>query len=122
MGHVIPTIDGKPSNILALRGDRVIVGTERSPAGETVGLSDVEAAIDMLWRSGELRVTRRNVGTAAPSSARSCKRFPRSRWCRARRGWSGSEGDRPSAAAGPDHRRALTDRPGFVCPDLPDRW
>ncbi len=65
MGHVIPTIDGKPNNILALHGDRVIVGTERSPAGETVGLSDVEAAIDMLWRSGELRVTRRVVGDSS---------------------------------------------------------
>ncbi len=62
MGHVIPAIDGKPNNILALHGERVIVGTERSPVGEPVDLAEVQAAIDMLWRSGELRVDKRSVG------------------------------------------------------------
>src|SRR3954451_25127128 len=46
----------QPNRILRLEGDAVIVATDRSPAGEPVPISEVQAAGDELFASGELRI------------------------------------------------------------------
>src|SRR5690349_14044971 len=56
----------RPSRILRLEGDRVIVATSRSPRGQPVPIAWVQAGIDALERD---RVVRVDVATLGHRSA-----------------------------------------------------
>jgi hypothetical protein len=63
VGQTIHTIARRrPNRVLAIRGDDVIVGTQKSPSGEPVPIADVQAAIDVLERNGEVRIDVKTVG------------------------------------------------------------
>ncbi|MGW4928618.1 hypothetical protein ACWEOH_05625 [Agromyces sp. NPDC004153] len=58
IGIEIPTPSGSRANtILAVDSDQVIVATSRTPSGQTVPISDVVAAMDLLRREGVIDVT-----------------------------------------------------------------
>lgn len=62
VGKSIPTMTGQRNDVLRIEGDDVIVGTKRSPGGSPVEIAAIQAAIDMLWRDGEVLVDKRVVG------------------------------------------------------------
>lgn len=62
VGKTIPTLTGKPNRVLRLDGDRVIVGTTRSPTGQPVDIATVQSAIDKLYAAGELTISKKTVG------------------------------------------------------------
>jgi hypothetical protein len=56
IGTTITTVSGRPNTILALEGDTVLVGTERSPRGARVPLGMVQAGLDALRQAGSVEV------------------------------------------------------------------
>jgi hypothetical protein len=62
VGTTIPTLMGRSNTVLRVETDRVIVGTERSPTGQPVPIADVQAAIDLLERDGEVVIDVETVG------------------------------------------------------------
>lgn len=58
IGIDIPTASGSRANtILAVDSRQVVVATSRTPTGQTVPISDVVAAMDLLRREGAIDVT-----------------------------------------------------------------
>ncbi|MCE6993299.1 hypothetical protein LZG04_00530 [Saccharothrix sp. S26] len=55
-------MSGKSNTILAVRGDNVIVSTERSPQGEPVPVSAVQKGLNLLATQGSVRVTPGKLG------------------------------------------------------------
>jgi len=63
VGTTIHTVgQDRPNRILALDGADVVVATGHSPNGQRVAIAEVQAAIDMLERTGDLLLDKRNVG------------------------------------------------------------
>ena len=62
VGTTILTLTGKPNMVLRVHVDRVIVRTERSPKGQPVPIADVQAAMDVLERDGEVVIDVKTVG------------------------------------------------------------
>jgi hypothetical protein len=63
VGQTIHTLARRqPNRILEIRGDDVIVATGKSPSGEPVPIAEVQAAIDVLERDGEVRLDVKTVG------------------------------------------------------------
>lgn|GEM_PF-2722604 len=63
IGQTIYTIARqRPNEILAIERSNVIVGTASSPSGEPVSIAEVQAALDMLYRDGSLRLDKKTVG------------------------------------------------------------
>jgi hypothetical protein len=62
VGTTIPTVTGKPNTVLKVEAARVIVGTEKSPTGQPVPIADVQAAMDLLERDGEVVIDVETVG------------------------------------------------------------
>ena len=61
-GTEIRTITGRPNRVLGISGDRLLVGTTKSPAGQEVPIRWVQDALDRLWEDGELEISVDNVG------------------------------------------------------------
>jgi hypothetical protein len=57
VGTTIHTVTGRPNTIVELRSDEVLVGTERSPAGEPVPIAWVEEALRRLLREGRIEIS-----------------------------------------------------------------
>jgi hypothetical protein len=63
LGQTIYTLSQRrPNRILELKGDSVIVATEKSPGGEPVPIAWVQDALDRLFREGEIVVSVESVG------------------------------------------------------------
>jgi hypothetical protein len=63
VGQTIHTITRRQRNhILEIRADDVIVATDKSPRGGPVSIADIQAAMDMLERDGEVRIDVKTVG------------------------------------------------------------
>jgi hypothetical protein len=62
IGRTIHTLTGAPNTILRLEGDRVIVGTRRSPSGKPVPVEWVQSAADRLLVEGEIDISVASVG------------------------------------------------------------
>lgn len=62
VGRELKTLTGKPNRVLRLEGDKVIVGTSKSPAGQPVPIKWVQAAMDTLDREGEVVIDPETVG------------------------------------------------------------
>jgi hypothetical protein len=62
VGRTIPTLTGRPNRVLEVRGPAVIVGTNRSPAGQPVPIEWVQDALDRLVRDGEIEISVPSVG------------------------------------------------------------
>ena len=62
VGKTIPTLTDMPNRVLRLEGDRVIVGTNKSPEGRPVPIPDVQSAIEQLYAAGELAISVQTVG------------------------------------------------------------
>jgi predicted HNH restriction endonuclease len=62
-GQEIRTIArGQPNRILGLDGDDVIIGTERTPAGQPVPLEEIQDALDRLASGEAVEVTVESLG------------------------------------------------------------
>jgi hypothetical protein len=48
----------KPNRVLSVEGGHVVVATEVSPDGARVPIALVQAAMDALYRDGELRINK----------------------------------------------------------------
>jgi hypothetical protein len=63
VGKTIHTIgQGRPNRIVAIEGPHVVVATDRSPNGQRVAIAEVQAAMDMLERTGDLLIDKEIVG------------------------------------------------------------
>jgi hypothetical protein len=64
VGTTIQTIgpSRRPNRIVAVDGEHVIVGTLNTPAGKCVPIGDVQAAMEMLQRTGDLLIDKKIVG------------------------------------------------------------
>jgi hypothetical protein len=62
IGATIPTITGRPNRIVGIEGDNVIVATQRSPEGEPVALTSVQAAADRVFDGEIVRIDRAVAG------------------------------------------------------------
>lgn len=62
VGHTIATMSGHENRIIAIEADHVIVATKRSPQGQPIPISDVQAAFDELAAEGELAIETTTVG------------------------------------------------------------
>jgi hypothetical protein len=62
VGRTITTLMGRPNTVLSVESDRVLVGTRRSPRGKPVPIADVQAAMDLLERNGEVVIDVETVG------------------------------------------------------------
>lgn len=63
VGQSIPTLgQKKPNRVIAIDGDEVIVGTERSPKGEPVPIEWVQDALDRLYRDGQVLISVKSLG------------------------------------------------------------
>jgi|GEM_PF-3176035 len=60
---------GKPNVVLGIAGANAVIGTERSPAGETVALTKIQEGLDKLEEDGEVRITPDSFGAYRRSSA-----------------------------------------------------
>jgi hypothetical protein len=64
VGATVHTIAGeRPNAIIAIEGDKVLVGTEKSPGGQHVEIAWIQEAIDRLKADGELEVTTAALGS-----------------------------------------------------------
>lgn len=62
VGRTVTTVSGRTNVVLAIDGDDVIVGTERTPEGARVPLAMIEAGIDALSRDGTVTVDVETLG------------------------------------------------------------
>lgn len=62
MGTEIPTLTGRSNRVLRLEGEQVIVGTDRSPAGQPVPIAWVQNALDTLNGELEIQISVESVG------------------------------------------------------------
>jgi hypothetical protein len=62
VGQQIRTITGRPTSVLGIEGDGVIVATGRSPAGQPVPIEWVQNGIQRLLEEGELEVSVPSLG------------------------------------------------------------
>lgn len=62
LGETIETVSGRPNVVLGLERDHVVVGTERTPAGASVPLTMVQAALKRLYREGAVPVDVETLG------------------------------------------------------------
>ncbi len=63
VGQTIHTIgQGRPNRILAVDGGEVVTATDQSPSGQRVAIAEVQAAVDMLERTGDLLIDKKIVG------------------------------------------------------------
>jgi hypothetical protein len=62
VGSTISTMTGKENHILKVSGGIVWVATSRSPEGKPVEIRQVQAAVDRLYRNGELEISVQSVG------------------------------------------------------------
>ena len=76
VGQTIQTLSGKPNEVLRVDGDRVLVGTRRSPAGAWVRISEIQDAADRLWMDGELDLSKHSVGYRSAFVAAVLERLP----------------------------------------------
>ena len=61
VGQTIHTLTGKPNTVIAVQGDEVIVGTNKSPSGEPVPIAWVQDAMDRLAEHGEIEISVKSV-------------------------------------------------------------
>lgn len=57
VGQQIRTATGRPNTVLRLEGDSAVVATTRSPAGEPVPISWVQAGLERLVQTGEVEIS-----------------------------------------------------------------
>ncbi len=63
VGETIPTLaQGRRNRILRIEGDRVFVGTQKSPTGKPVPIAEIQDALDRLFRDGEIEISVSSVG------------------------------------------------------------
>jgi|ERR1035438_4582140 hypothetical protein len=63
MGKSIHTIgQSRPNRIVTLDGADVVVATTQSPNGQRIAIAEVQAAIDMLERTGDLLIDKKIAG------------------------------------------------------------
>jgi hypothetical protein len=62
IGEEIPTITGKPNTVLAVQGRIALVGTGRSPQGQSVEISEVQLGMDKLRANGSVRIAVEELG------------------------------------------------------------
>lgn len=58
----LATLGGRTNRIIAVHRTEVIVSTERSPEGRRVPIADVQDALELLMRDGEVTITPEVVG------------------------------------------------------------
>ncbi|MBM7774954.1 hypothetical protein JOD54_005158 [Actinokineospora baliensis] len=56
VGKTVRTSTGLTNTVLALRGDRVLVGTDSSPKGTFVPVEDVQRGLDLLFAHRSVRI------------------------------------------------------------------
>lgn len=61
-GRQIRTLTGRPNTVLALDGQDVLVGTNRSPTGQRVPIAQVQNALDRLRDAGEVEISVSSLG------------------------------------------------------------
>lgn len=57
VGHTIHTSTGLPNTVLGIRGDKVLVGTDKSPEGQPVPIADVQHGMEILAADGIVRIS-----------------------------------------------------------------
>src|SRR4051812_48135760 len=62
VGTTILTLTGKPNTVLRVEGAHVLVATQKSATGRPVPIADVQAAMDVLERDGEVVIDVETVG------------------------------------------------------------
>ena len=62
VGATIYTLTGRPNKVLAFEGDRILVGTSRSPRGQPVPVAWVQDAMDRLHEDGVVEINVESVG------------------------------------------------------------
>ena len=62
VGREIFTLTGRPNRVLELRGEKVIVATQKSPKGQPVPIKWVQDALDALLEDGEITIDVETVG------------------------------------------------------------
>lgn len=62
VGSPLRTVTGRQNRVLRVEGDKVIVETARSPQGQPVPISEVQAALDRLTRGDEVAVSVSSLG------------------------------------------------------------
>ena len=62
VGQTIETPTGCPNRVILVKGDRVLVGTEKSPEGRWVPIAWLQEAADRLWSGGELELSVTSLG------------------------------------------------------------
>ncbi len=62
IGVEIRTATGRPNTVLAVHGDTALVRTDRSPAGQSVEVGDVQKGLDLLAAQGSVRVSVEELG------------------------------------------------------------
>ena len=63
VGKTIHTIgQGRPNRIVAVEDAEVVVATNQSPNGQRIAIADLQAAMDMLERTGDLLIDKKIVG------------------------------------------------------------
>ncbi len=63
VGRVLPTMTGKPNEILEVTDDYVLIGTEKNPEGSRVYFSYLQGEVERLWYlSGERNLDNKGRG------------------------------------------------------------
>lgn len=62
MGQTITTVTGRSNTVLALQDSEVVVGTARSPAGQSVPIEWIESALQRLTSEGEIELSVPSLG------------------------------------------------------------
>jgi hypothetical protein len=62
VGATIPTLTGRANRIIEVRGEDVLVGTERSPEGQPVPIEWIQDAMDRLVRDRVVEISVESVG------------------------------------------------------------
>jgi hypothetical protein len=75
-GQEIETISGRPNRILRIGDDAVLVGTTKSPAGQPVPLSEIQAAADRLDAGEEVVINPASVGYRSAFVGAALKSLP----------------------------------------------
>ncbi len=61
-GQAIETYSGRRNIVLAVEGEHVLVGTERSPKGQPIPLEWIQSALDRLIDEGEVEISVPSLG------------------------------------------------------------